>query len=134
MVSSDAQAACEFVRSKPLSDCPYSRFSDCGYAADNPMAVPFAAVLPLASPALAEPLRSSPLITTATELGDQQSRIKPYGVMPGRPFAFPAGAKLARHALGPIGRNRKSVLVTARSALPPGSDIVGSISHVRKVP
>jgi hypothetical protein len=45
MVSSDAQAACEFVRSKPLSDCPYSRFSDCGYAADNPRAVPFAAVL-----------------------------------------------------------------------------------------
>jgi hypothetical protein len=35
MVSSDAQAACEFVRSKPLSDWPYSRFSDCGYAADN---------------------------------------------------------------------------------------------------
>jgi hypothetical protein len=45
MVSSDAQAACEFVRSKPLSDFPYSRFSDCGYAADNPRAVPFAAVL-----------------------------------------------------------------------------------------
>jgi hypothetical protein len=45
MVSSDAQAACEFVRSKPLSDCPYSGFSACGYAADNPKAVPFAAVL-----------------------------------------------------------------------------------------
>jgi hypothetical protein len=45
MVSSDAQAACEFVRSKPLLDCLYSRFSDCGYAADNPRAVPFAAVL-----------------------------------------------------------------------------------------
>ena len=35
MVSSDAQAACKFLRSKPRSDCPYSRFSDCGYAADN---------------------------------------------------------------------------------------------------
>jgi hypothetical protein len=45
MVSSDAQAACEFVRSKPLSDCPYSGFSACGYAADNPKAVPFAAAL-----------------------------------------------------------------------------------------
>jgi hypothetical protein len=44
MVSSDAQAACEFVR-KPLSDCPYFRFSACGYAADNPKAVPFAAAL-----------------------------------------------------------------------------------------
>jgi hypothetical protein len=65
MVSSDAQAACEFVRSKPLLDCLYSRFSDCGYAADNPRAVPFAAVLsnpkscavpasPLASPAAAD--------------------------------------------------------------------------------
>jgi hypothetical protein len=49
MVSSDAQAACEFVRSKPLSDCQYSRFFRlwicCGYAANNPRAVPFAAVL-----------------------------------------------------------------------------------------
>jgi hypothetical protein len=36
MVSSDAREACEFVRSKPLSDCPFSRFSACGYAADNP--------------------------------------------------------------------------------------------------
>jgi len=35
MVSWDAQAACEFVRSKSLSNGPYSRFSDCGYAADN---------------------------------------------------------------------------------------------------
>ena len=41
MVSSDAQAACEFVRSKSLSDRAYSRFSDCGYAADNPKAVLF---------------------------------------------------------------------------------------------
>ena len=45
IVSSGTQAACEFVRSKPLSDCPYSDFSTCGYAADKPKAVPFAAVL-----------------------------------------------------------------------------------------
>src|ERR1700690_1813479 len=49
---------------------------------------------------LSEPLRSSPLITTATELGDQQLRIKPYGVMPGGLFAFPAGAKLASPCAG----------------------------------
>ena len=55
MVSSDAQAACEFVRSKPLSDCPYSRFSDCGYAADNPRAISFAAVLSTRSQATAMP-------------------------------------------------------------------------------
>jgi hypothetical protein len=47
MVSWDAQAACEFVRSKSLSNGPYSRSSDCGYAA---ITVP---ATPLASPALA---------------------------------------------------------------------------------
>jgi hypothetical protein len=55
MVSSDAQAACEFVRSKPLSDRAYSRFSGCGYAADNPKAVLFAAVLSTRSQATAVP-------------------------------------------------------------------------------
>ena len=38
-----------------------------------------------------EPLRSSPLITPATELGSQQSRIKSHGVMPVRLFAFQPG-------------------------------------------
>ena len=67
MVSSDAQAACEFLRSKPLSDCPYSRFSDRGYLRITRGRFSFAAVLsnpkscmqpasPLASPALA-PIR-----------------------------------------------------------------------------
>ena len=55
MVSSDAWAGCEFVRSKPLSDCPYSRLSDCGYAADNPRAVLFATVLSTRSHATAVP-------------------------------------------------------------------------------
>ena len=32
------------------------------------------------------------------------------------------------------GQFRKSALVIVRSALPPGSDIVGQISHVRSVP
>ena len=51
-----------------------------------------------------EPLRSSLLITTATELGNQQSRIKPHGVMPGRLFAFPAGAMAAGYAVARTGR------------------------------
>jgi hypothetical protein len=47
-----------------------------------------------------EPLRSSPLITsTAMELGNWQSRIKPHGVTPGRLFACPAGAMVASHAV-----------------------------------
>jgi hypothetical protein len=50
-------SACEFVRSKSLSDRAYSRFSDCGYAADNPKAVLFAAVLSTQSPATAVPAR-----------------------------------------------------------------------------
>src|ERR1700738_4543607 len=47
--------ACEFVRSKPLSDRAYSRFSDCGYAAENPKAGLFVAVLSTRSPATAVP-------------------------------------------------------------------------------
>jgi hypothetical protein len=47
-----------------------------------------------------EPWRSSPLITsTAMELGNWQSRIKPHGVTPGRLFACPAGAMVASHAV-----------------------------------
>src|SRR5580704_18650277 len=49
-----------------------------------------------------EPLRSSPLINTATELGNQQSRIKPHGVMPVRLFAFPTGA-MVPIAWSPLG-------------------------------
>src|ERR1700691_5794386 len=59
-----------------------------------------------------EPWRSSPRITsTAMELGNWQSRIKPHGVTPGRLFACPAGAMVASHAVAqdrPGGRRAPS--------------------------
>jgi hypothetical protein len=38
--------------------------------------------------ATAEPSRHSPVIITAAELGNRQSRMKPHGVMPGRLFCI----------------------------------------------
>jgi hypothetical protein len=74
---------------------------------------------PESFPSRPEPSRSSPLIFTSAELGNQQSRIKPHGVMPVWLFAFRAG-----HGGDPCaGQNRPALTAPATP---------GQASHGRK--
>ena len=58
------------------------------------------------------------LFTSAMELGNQQSHIRPHGVMPGRLFACPAGAVVASHAMDRTGRHLKPANPGLTSGLP----------------
>ena len=129
MVSSDAQAACEFVRSKPLLDCLYSRFSDCGYAADNPRAVPFAAV-----PSNPKPSNRRAGVAAGEPCGGRlvparehpsQKRIASVGRvfqrsrgLHGRPICSPQGQWARPCLTGSIGRHNPQIPDSPAAGLP----------------